>query len=233
VKKIIFTKVNEQVSDTFAPKQMSKNLPEWYKSLYSYFGTDNKKVLDKNFDIPSSIKRCIPVLDVLSAGYLIPTYCDIWVRKSEDGKIYYKSAIPNAIEFHPTEQAPNHPYMNQHPYPKFINSWSIETPKGYSCLFLPPVHGGNTFFQILEGFVDTDKYNNPVNFPFVLKDVNFEGLIPAGTPLAQVIPIKRDNWEMSFGNQNNIKNIVDHSNLIRSGFFDNYKKRFWSKKVYN
>jgi len=232
MKKIIFTKINPNVSDIYLPKQASKNLPKWYKELYSYFGTENKKELDSTFKNSGSIKRCVPVLDALSAGYIISTYCDLWVRKDKEGQIFYAPAIEGSIEFHGTAQAPNHPYMNEHPYPKWSNPWSIKTPKGYSTLFISPVHGGNSFFQIIEGLVDTDKYTNPVNFPFILKDTNFEGLIPAGTPMVQVIPIKRDDWKMQIGNEEDVKNIREDYNTLKSLFFDGYKKLFWSKKVY-
>jgi hypothetical protein len=141
----------------------------------------------------------------------------------------YVTPEGTCISFHPIKQAPSHPYMNNHPYPKFINPWAIKTPKGYSSLFIPPVHGSNKYFQILEGIVDTDKYDNPVNFPFVLKDVNFEGLIPAGTPVAQIIPIKRSSWKIEFGDKKDIDNTYA---TLKSTFFDGYRKFFWSKKEY-
>lgn len=229
MQKIVFTKMNNLVSDIFYPKKASEFLPEWYKELYSYQGTEGKKVLGKNFEVSSSIKRCVPVFDALTSGYIISTYCDIVVRRNDEGDIIYVSPEESVISAHPISQAPSHPYMNNHPYPKWINPWSIKTPKGYSLLFIPPVHGSNKYFQILEGIVDTDKYNNPVNFPFVLKDINFEGLIPAGTPVAQIIPIKRSAWKMEFGNKEDTENVYAS---LRSSFFDGYRNLFWSKKEY-
>lgn len=229
MQKIVFTKMDELVSDLFYPKKASDFLPQWYKDLYSYQGTDGKKVLDKNFENSSSIKRCVPVFDAMTSGYIISTHRDIWVRKNEIGEIVYASPEKSTVDFHPISQAPSHPYMNNYPYPKWINPWSIKTPKGYSSLFIPPVHGANKYFQILEGVVDTDKYNNPVNFPFVLKDVNFEGLIPAGTPVVQVIPIKRDSWKSKLGDKEDTENIYA---TLRSSFFDGYRNFFWSRKEY-
>ena len=229
MQKIVFTKMDNLVSDMFYPKKSSEFLPEWYKNLYSYQGTEGKKVVGKNFENTSSIKRCVPVFDALTSGYIISTYCDIVIRKSDEGDIIYASPEKTVISSHPISQAPSHPYMNNHPYPKWINPWSIKTPKGYSSLFIPPVHGSNKYFQILEGIVDTDKYNNPVNFPFVLKDIDFEGLIPAGTPVAQIIPIKRSTWKMEFGNKEDTENVYAS---VRSSFFDGYRNFFWSKKEY-
>ena len=168
----------------------------------------------------------------MTSGYIISTYCDIWVSKNKNNEIVYTTPEHDAISFHPISQAPSHPYMNNFAYPKWMNPWAIKTPKGYSLLFMPPVHGSNKYFQILEGIVDTDKYNHLVHLPFVLKDINFEGLIPAGTPVAQLIPIKRDIWKSEVGNKKNQKNIEKHRALIKSTFFDGYRKFFWSKKEY-
>jgi hypothetical protein len=230
-KDIIFTKVIDVVSDIYSPSPTSNFLPEWYKKTSSYVG-NNKKEVSPGFDTNATIKRCMPVFDVLTAGYIIPTYCDLWISKMPDGTIAYTTSSSLNISHHGIIQAPYHPNMNDHPYPKWINPWSIKTPKGYSCLFLPPVHSGNNYFTILEGLVDTDRYTSPVNFPFVLNDINFEGLIPSGTPMVQVIPIKRESWSMSFGGEKDLKSAISTEIDLSTTFFDRYKRLFWNKKVY-
>lgn len=230
-KPIIFTKMHN-VADIYYPKPASSIIPEWYKKTKPYNNVSGKKELDDNYGVPATIKKCIPVLDSLSTGYIIPTYCDLWIKKNEQGDIVYVTAHELNIEFHPIIQAPYHPKMNQHPYPKWINPWGIKTPKGYSCLFIPPVHGGNKFFSIAEGVVDTDSYSAPVNFPFVLNDTNFEGLVPAGTPMVQVIPFKRDSWKIEIGSDTETKHNNDIIQKLQSVFFDRYKNLFWEKKRY-
>ena len=231
--KIIFTKIINNVSDDYGPCKTSELLPEWYKKTPSYVNSENKEVSYIHGNANSTIKKCIPVFDVLTSGYIITTYCDVWVKKNDIGEIFYVPTKGNQpIEFHPIIQAPYHPNMNNHPYPKWINPWAIKTPKGYSSLFIAPVHGGNKYFQIIEGIVDTDNYSNPVNFPFVLKDKNFEGLIPAGTPIVQIIPFKREKWKMEYGSDNSLKEVIDIDNKLNSQFFDRYKKMFWNKKEF-
>jgi hypothetical protein len=230
-KEVVFTNITD-VSEEYYPKSASKFLPEWYKKTDSYM--HGKKVITNNAT-NGTIKRCIPVFDALTSGYIIPTYSDIFVTKNENGKsIFFNSSGPK-IEHHPVTQAPHHPFMNQQDYPKILNPWSIKTPRGYSCLFLPPLHGGNPYFSILEGLVDTDKFQMPVNFPFVLKDVNFEGIIPAGTPMVQIFLIKNDHWKIKFKNgndQKNTKDIQEHNMQIHSLYFDRYKTKFWERKNY-
>ena len=226
---IIFSKVLNVSLDYF-PKPSSSFLPEWYKKTQPYI--DNKKEVSGEGQTKGTIKKCIPVFDALTAGYIITTYCDLWIKKNKEGNIVYTTSGDINIEHHPIMQAPYHPYMNQNAYPKWLNPWAIKTPKGYSCLFLSPVHGGNEYFQIIEGFVDTDRYTHPVNFPFVLKDPNFEGMIPAGTPMVQVIPIKRDSWTIKEGTEKDIKTSIEHFTKLSSLFFDRYKRLFWQKKEY-
>jgi hypothetical protein len=229
-KKIVFTKTID-VSDEYAPKPSSVFLPEWYKKTSSYIGS-NERTLTYTKETNATIKKCIPVFDVLTAGYIIPTYMDILVKRDENGEPVYLSGNQIGLEFHAISQSPYHPSMNGYAYPKWANPWSIQTPDGYSSLFIPPAHGGNKYFTILEGFVDTDKYISNINFPFVLNDPNFEGMIPAGTPMVQVIPVKRDSWQMQSGNEKNTEKIKENTIHLTSKIFDRYKSLFWNKKEY-
>ena len=215
------------------PKPASSYIPEWYKEQDSYTG--KKKIPSENARTTATIKRCMPVFDVITSGYIITLPTDVYVRVMEDkeGKRQQVFQWPdkNIIEFHPIEQAENHPLRNEFPYPKFQNPWGIKTPKGYSTLFIQPPHR-ESVFTILPGIVDTDTYSSAVNFPFVINDPNFEGYIKKGTPIAQLIPIKRDRWVMSI---EKCKDLSFHDGFIRklnSTFFDGYKTHFWHKKEY-
>ena len=87
-------------------------------------------------------------------------------------------------------------------------------------------------FTIFPGIVDTDTYYAPVNIPFTMNDQKFEGLIPKGTPIVQVLPFKRESWKKSFGGDFEKNNIKQISYSIKSKFFDSYKTMFRSKKQY-
>jgi hypothetical protein len=246
--------------ELYPPEPAFKNIPEWYKDMDSYLS--GQKVPDGNGSTTGTIKRCMPVFDAINTGYIIKTPVDVYVSQKEasygDGKHFretgetillseekmeeenlaktiphYEWANFGIIEFHPIEQAPNHPNRNGHQmvYPKWINPWAISTPPGYSVAFVQPWHRESAF-TIMPGVVDTDIYTSAVNFPFVLNDVTWSGLIPAGTPIAQVIPFKRDEWEMEIGNQ---QDLVDQNKVLtklRTRFFDSYKTQFRQPKEY-
>jgi hypothetical protein len=214
--------------DLEQPQPASAFIPDWYKNIESYIG--GKKVTNGQGSTMATIKKCMPVFDAITAGYIITSPADIMVTL-KDGQQYFEWANFGLISFHPIEQAPEHPARKPHQYPKWNNPWAIKTPKGYSTMFIQPMHR-ESVFTILPGIVDTDIYTAPVNFPFVVNDPNFEGLIPKGTPIAQVIPIKRDAWKMEFGGQ---EELIEQSNIttkLKTKFFDAYKTMFWSRKEY-
>lgn len=224
---ITFTNV-WQADGIEVPKPSSEFLPDWYKKSKSYIN-DEKKPLDDNSN-PSTIKRCMPVFDSITAGYIIPTPADVYVSL-KNGEQYFQWASFDLIKWHDNNQAPLHPASNGLPYPKWINPWGIKTPKGYSTLFVQPFHR-EAAFTILPGIVDTDTYTSPVNFPMVINDIKFEGLIPKGTPMAQVIPFKREKWNMSFGGSKELLEINKVNTRLGAEFFDRYKTMFRTKKEY-
>lgn len=212
------------IEKEYYPQPASKFLPDWYKKLDSYIS--GKKEPNGNGTTTATIKKCVPVFDCITAGYIIVLPVDIYVSQ-RDNAPYYEWPNFHLVEFHPVQQAPTHPSMNNFPYPKFMNPWSIKTAPGYSSLFVQPFHR-ESVFTILPGIVDTDTYTAEVNFPFTLNNPQFEGLISAGTPIAQVIPIKRDVWQMEFrNNESNRTKIRLHSKM-----FDGYKNLFWHRKEY-
>ena len=226
---IVFTNTGG-VPEEYSPKPATASVPDWYKNLPSYMGGEKKPTGEGS--TTGTIKRCMPVFDAIVGGYVLYTNVDVWVSQ-KDGMPWYEWPSFEPISWHPVEQAPNHPNRNGHQatYPKWINPWAIQTPPGYSTLFVQPMHR-ESVFTILPGVVDTDQYNAPVNFPFVLNNIKFEGLIPAGTPMAQVIPFKRESWEMSLGTQEDFEKQNKTTIRLRTRFFDSYKSQFRQPKEY-
>jgi hypothetical protein len=216
--------------DIEKPKPASKMIPEWLKKTKSYM-VGNRPFVSEDGHTNSTIKKCIPIFDSLTSGYIITTPSDILVSV-KDGEQFYTWAKHMSIDFHSTQQVGDYPLKTDFSaYPKFVNPWSIKTPKGYSCLFIQPPHR-DLPFTIFTGIVDTDQYLAPVNFPFIMKDPTFEGLIPKGTPMVQVIPFKRDTWSMKYGEEKELREIEKHNNTLMSKLYDRYKSMFWEKKEY-
>lgn len=237
-KNIKFTSIYQDIPKIFAPRPASTCIPDWYKKQESYMG--NKKEIGINGNVNPTIKKCIPIFDSITAGYILFSAIDINLQ-STDLDISYM--WPNSFKkkdgeliapvvFHQNTQ------INQYPrqgliedMPKFTNPWSIKTPNGYSVLITQPMHR-DLPFQILPAIVDTDKYHEAVHFPFYFKNPKWTGLISAGTPIAQVIPFKREDWSMSIGGEDDAKLARESFNTVKSFFFNGYKDIFWSKKIF-
>lgn len=229
---IVFTNTME-ILDDFVPKPAFQIVPDWYKNTESY--SQDNKVPSGFGTTAATIKRCMPVFDALNSGYILVTSTDMWVshREGEDGKQipWYEWSSSPGLEFHPTEQALFHPAATGSYIPKWMNPWAIKTPPGYSTLFVAPFHRESPF-NALPGVVDTDKYTAPVNIVFVLSNPNFEGLIPAGTPIVQVIPFKREIWKMKFGKEKDLLEQRKVAIRLKIRFFDAYKNMFRQSKEY-
>lgn len=172
------------------PVPAYKEIPEWYRKL--------KPIMEGHRDAfgakALSAKKCMPLLDVMSMGYIIPLFSDVNIRVNKDGALIEASHPPldRVIDFHDKNQlggkaSPTYPG----PAIKFINKWVIKTAPGYSTLFVPPFNRIEPRFTCLSGLVDTDKYPKEVNFPAIWHMKDFDDIIEAGTPLVTVIPIKR------------------------------------------
>ncbi len=233
---ITFTDMIGNLPVEVHPYPAKKNLPQWYKDLPNYGENDKRPVVahDGFATTTSTGKKCIPMLDALSSGYIIPCPMEI-VVSIKNGQQYFQWPDWEAIGFHTPIQMSTHPYVKEYPHaaiPKFRSPWVIKTPKGYSTLFIPPMNRDEQIIKIFEGVVDTDTYHEGINFPFMI-DPNWTGTIPLGYPLVQVIPFKRDSWEMKMGGDKEQTEVLETLRKLRLTFYNGYKDRFWSRKEYN
>jgi hypothetical protein len=230
--KIKFVDISKTISEQYYPTPAKKAIPDWYKKIEGFLGGVGKVDMTKTAT-NATVKKCIPFLDAITSGYIIYSSSDVLVRKVEGETVFQWPDLP-MIRFQKSFQIEGYPeYVGKEDVPKWKNPWAIITPKGYSCFITTPMHRGS-LFTVLEGVVDTDSYFNPIQFPFILKSSNWEGIIPAGTPIAQVIPFRREEFLMEVVSDNDsIEKIYKSNKLLVSKFFDSYKKIFWNRKSYN
>jgi hypothetical protein len=230
-KKIYFSRYDNAES-LYNPAPSSKFIPDWYKNAQSYLNNEKKPHISLPF---TTIKKCIPVFDAITAGYMITLNRDIYVEQI-DGEPYLHWRVElseqkeDVLTEHQEFQVQGHPDNNLGYQLKIENPWLIKTESGYSCMILPPLHRDNQIV-ILPGVVDTDRYYEKINLPFNLKDKNFEGMIQSGTPIAQVIPFKRESFVMDI-TQLDSKRRISNQRTVASKIFDAYKNIYWSRKEY-
>jgi len=224
--KIKFCPIDKEMAKVWAhPKPASNVIPEEYKKLERHKGGNLHE---------TTLKTCMPFLDAMAAGYIIPFDQDYLIDPTEkEFSVTPANREKDDIGYHDKIQAPKEWHnITGEQVGKFINKWLITTPAGYSCLFTQPM---NRFrenrFLIINGVVDTDVYINTINFPFILLKRDKQFLLKKGEPMVQVIPFKRETWKMS----SDFYKEKRHSatlNLLNSEFIDRYKKMFWHKKSF-
>jgi hypothetical protein len=234
---ITFSQVGSILDDfkEVLPYSNLNKIPEWYRKI-NFFSNENNRFELKNGTPQESIKACVPFFDAITSGYTIPTWADIYVENSTDNeKIinWMEGLTITPIDGHGHRQFSGVPIPEEYDKNmafKWINLYHIKTPPGYSCLFLSPFFQKENNFWIIPGIVDTDKYDNIINFPFFLKN-NFEGIISAGTPMVQVFPFKREEWKMKIkSNFEKEKSFADEKRQRK--FINFYRKKFWVPKKY-
>jgi hypothetical protein len=236
MEKIIFTDVVNPDGVLAKPKPATEYIPDWFKNAKPYLTPDGKRRPmmegEHSHKVAASIKKCMPLWDMMTAGYIIETHCDIYIHQRE-GIPHYQWAGIETIAFQPEDQLQSHPAFPIGRYGvRLQHPWSIKTPKGWSILIMQPTHREQTPMQILPGIVDTDDYQRPFNMFFILSDPNFEGMIPAGTPFAQVIPFKREAWVSELGGEKERNKAQSDTIKMLTVIFDRYKKFWWKRKEY-
>lgn len=145
-----------------------------------------------------TIKKCQPFLDGLTVGYIIPFPDDTIITL--EGKYDFSISGPGGrfLSAHGAAQY-NKTWWKDKIVVKFANPWIIKTDSGYSSyIFHPNGHNIKPYYSI-PAVVDTDKYYQGISIPFVLNEfrIGAQIEIKKGTPMAQVLPFKRESCEMT------------------------------------
>lgn len=180
-----------------APSPAKKNVAPYWKEMPRYHGAgDEQKVKDgtaNRSNVFLSLKHCMPYFDAMAAGYHYLLHTDLTVKLGSDGlpKLSWESPMEPAGDRVLKEMPVPHGHYQAHF--GWQMHWGIQLPEGWSALFIHPINRYDLPFTTVAGIMDCDVYPLPGNVSFHIKD-NFEGVIPAGTPIMSIIPMKREDW---------------------------------------
>ena len=230
--KITFLPASQDAYNFVPPPKPSKlYIPEWYKNIRPLKETElqfNQNTQISNFNV----KHCLPYLDALSTGYIQELWTDILIEPVGDNINFKCASSPAPISTRDKVSVD----LDEDMYPvEFIwqKQWGVRLPKGYSMLITHPLTRVDVPFQTLSGVVDADSFTHYGigNVPFFIKK-GFVGIIPAGTPMYQIIPFKRDTWTSEVEVYDELtKQKSDRQ--IRKKFLHSYRDQYWHKKSYN
>lgn len=216
------------------PFPASEAIPQWWKNASPYVkGPENnngKKIIIENLESNASFKKCVPMLDLLSSGYIVPLWSDVQVRIKDGSPLITWRVQKNVFELHDGQEV-EIPHGYQKTQFKFLNQWIPKLPKGYSALIMSCVGYPNSPFKAMQAIIDYDKTTHPLFPPVYLKE-GFEGIIEKGTPMFQIIPFKRNNWTSKFSFLKNGQQEINSDRDVKATIVNNYVKNFWEKKTY-
>lgn len=231
MKKIKFIPKDQEIGELLEmPKPGAALVPEWYKKITQYISSD--KLIVKDYATNVGLKGCVSYLDSFINGYMIELWQDIYVTKESGNIILNWTNVPDPIILRHPDQGSGVPRP-----PGFHNQmfnwnlqWGIKLPEGYSSLMTHPLNRDDLPYRTLSGIVDSDKYIGEGKVPFFIQE-DFEGIIPAGSPILQIIPIKRESWK-SEKSEKLLKERNKQQWLLRTRVSGYYKKYLRSSKVF-
>jgi hypothetical protein len=218
------------------PYPAQKSIPEWHKNMKPYLvdeeNPNGDKLLIRNSHSNATAKKCLPMLDSISSGYIIPLWADVLVtKKNNDAHITWR-VDEDVFALHGSSslEIPAPPGYSSQVF-KYISHLKIKTPKGYSIMINQPNGHYDLPFYALPAIIDSDKSEIDNSFPVRIKS-DFEGIIEKGTPIIQVTPFKRENWSSKFSWITPEQHRMQENKWFKSTIKNNYSKRIWSKKEY-
>jgi hypothetical protein len=233
-KKIKFTAIDSWGYDVCPrPYPASKSIPKWWRDAETYQSKEQKFDI-KNGHPNFTFKKCLPMLDAISAGYIVPLWADVKITAINDELFSIDWATSKPVfSFIGVDakgiEAPDGYYESP---VRFLNTWIPKTPPGYSVTVTSPVGYKNLPFKAVTGVLDSDRSTLELSQAMWVKK-DFNGIVEKGTPMFQVIPFKRENWDSEFDYYKDGEFLKVQDKNFRGTMIGHYLKNVWSQKKYN
>ena len=222
------------------PGPILKTIPDWYKKADRFA---QNPMTGEPWEMPNgggkvpTWKACPAIYDIMGSGYTYKTPCDIEFTE-KNGTIFAKVLDEQNKDI----------LQDRMPMPQFVPpkgyhekhfawwaDWAVELPEGYSALYTQPFNRFELPFLTTSGIIDNDKVHLPGTMPFFVVK-GFTGVIPAGTPYAQILPFKRENWEseveVAIPPQEMFKRNQENSMKYRKPDGGVYQREVWERRKY-
>lgn len=226
--KITFTAMSQEAYEYIQkPIPASHAIPQWWKDIPKYAGSDSLTI---GPGANLTVKQCPPMIDTFTSGYILTAWADMLVTQENGFPFITWTASDRILETWPDSQVDMFevPEGFNRTVFKFVHKWIVQTPPGWSTLFTQPFAYMDSPTRAIAGIVDTDVLKTGINCPFVVKE-GFEGIIKKGTPLVQLIPIKRANWEAEFVKPESDSIYITELKKLTTEIYGYYAKRRFRK----
>ncbi len=229
------------------PMPGSSLIPDWFRKGESFLSRETNKVASKDDPFKTAgMKGCMPFFDSLTSGYLLLTWADVEITKNDDdgGLLEFKYLEPD-IYGKPTETNNDYrmiiertgdlghtiprPVGHSYNHMAWSSQWGMSLPKGWSLLITHPMNRFDLPFTTMSAIMESDRFSPNGNIPFFIQK-GWTGVIPKGTPFAQIVPIKRSSWISTFSKMTTKdKFLAISAREVDYGF---YRSKIWVPKKY-
>lgn len=244
--KIYFEEKYPTLRDVITPPSpVSKANMKWWNSIEQRYspelGIGNEpSAWVRNNRVGGSARTCPAISDAITHGYVLYSGTDVYfdttvdpvraqrtlgVPTDQDGnEILYRNDLwqTKDVLFTPTG-------FNPQTF-KLDPMFGIRTEKGYSVLITSIFYRDDLPWRFMDSIIDTDTFPLYDHVSFWIKN-DFSGVVKQGTPMFQVIPFKREGFDMEITPLDEFSR-VSHSHAVYSTFTQGYKKHFWNRKKF-
>lgn len=215
--KIRFWNEYSEVAKKFPIVPAKKAIPSWLKTLQAKVLPEIG--LEEKYNV--TLKKCPGIVNFSTTGFILSTWSDICIETDfRTGKTlithpFNKNAEIKNIHMQSEAMFPelwgDNPPMQGDIFPtvlKIKTGWFVQLPKNIDMLFLPVTYQFHPDFTACPGILDT-RHVEGLFTQIFWHPTNKKVIIPAGTPLVQLIPIEHNpeyNFEV-ITDEDSIKNI--------------------------
>jgi hypothetical protein len=225
------------LSSVASPQPASEFRPQWLTGPRFHAGFDRATALERASRHASTVRRCPGITDAMKTGYIVPLWVDVHVRfDGLHGEVDMQCASPWAsVERHPIEQFQATPIEAlASPYPcvfKLACPWRVHLPPGHSSWLMDAVYHRKWMgFSTIPGVVDHDRFHTSNIFLIWQRYDSGEMILPAGTPLFQIVPFARKKFELSVNDDSQLAAAERAAEDIRvGGWISGYRRLFRRK----
>lgn len=148
-----------------------------------------------------TVRSCMPFFDAMTLGFLIPTPFDLYLASGDSGRSV--EIVPpniNGLDYGLDSEAVVHHVPREvvgggdRPTFKLETPYWIRTGRGFSSV-LTGLLNRESGFSVASGMPDTDRFYTKIKIFFSWTGPDGRHFIPAGTPIAQVFPVKRSSFK--------------------------------------
>lgn len=231
------------VVDMYPIKKASESLPQWATAARNEYISKHDKLNGRM----NHIYQCPGIFDLMKCGFIIPMWHDVIIKTNGLDEFSYtvpSSDLPELKNDTSLIEPQSNGIGNILPIkPWSINTlikintpWNIVAPKNIKFIILPIAYPDSFEFESSIGILDPG-ISNEVNIQMYYNVQKGEYLLKAGTPLAQIVPISEQNYDLVCREMNNIDtlwnlkrkffnsaNFKIRRNLVKDIYYKHFKK---------